>query len=475
MHRRGFLRGVGGVALGLPFLESLGFRRFTRADPPAPLRRFVVNFTCNGVNREVYYPPGPFGPLTAEHLGQAYGLGPLRDYASDLQIVRGLHMVPKGFGLFPQPGCDHERGVGCKLTAQPLSDTADLYANGESVDQYIARRINPEGREALTMMVGPSTSEVSGFISYRGPRDPVPPINDPWVTYQDLVAGSAGRNLTDEARERLLSRRQSVLDLVREDLDEIRRQPLGRDDRLKLDMHLTTIRELEVDLADVGSCAAPVDFAEEIGRLDPSTVVENDEFKRIGRMQVRLLVLALACGRHRVASLMWGTGAVGPIFRWDGMLHDYNHHKLSHGNTKDDSSGDVVPNWHEKIAEIDRWYAGEFVYLLDLLSAYDEGEHGSILDQSAVLWINELSSGYDHDFRDLPVVIAGSAGGRLDTGRYLAVTTEPDLMNEDPRGSHDKLLNTMINVTAREDDEPRVTDFGFSGAPGGELRILERS
>jgi hypothetical protein len=114
---------------------------------------------------------------------------------------------------------------------------------------------------------------------------------------------------------------------------------------------------------------------------------------------------------------------------------------------------------------IDRWFAGEYAYLLDRLSAYDEGG-ASVLDNSAVVWMNELSDGKGHDFRDLPVLIAGSAGGYLRQGEYIKVTSQSGTLN-DVDAPHNQLLTTFLNaMDARQDDGSLYTDFGGYGEPG---------
>lgn len=469
MKRRRFLRGLGGVALGIPFLESLAVRRLG-AQPTAPNRRFVVVFNCNGVNMETFWPEVPFGDLAPASFDGPYGTAPLARHAEDLLVLRGVHQTPRGFGLDRQGGDDHQRGMGCKLTAQPLAQTPDMYATGISVDQYVAQQINPGGREPLNLLVGPQAGQVAGHISYRGSQAPVTPENDPSRAFQALVGLDPGNA---EARERVIARRESVLDLVRDDLEDLRRAPLGRDDRDKLDMHFTAVRELELDIANLGLCDPSRSLVQEIEALTPEEILENDVYPRIGRLQVEVMVLALACGVQRVATLMWGTGAVGPIFRWAGMDHEYNHHKLSHGSTTDDDNGNPVDGYQDMLHAIDTWHMGELAHVLDRLKAYDEGEHGTILDQSAVLWINELSQGKVHDWRDLPIIVAGRCGGRLRPGRYLKMTQAEELMN-DLDASHNKLLNTLINVTTREnDDDPRMDDFGWAGAQRGEFTELE--
>jgi hypothetical protein len=148
------------------------------------------------------------------------------------------------------------------------------------------------------------------------------------------------------------------------------------------------------------------------------------------------------------------------------MNHQYNHHKLSHGNTRDDDTGQEVPGWEQMIHEIDVWHAGEFAYLLDRLSMYTEG-NGTVLDNSAVVWMNELSHGKDHDFRDLPYVIAGSCGGYFKQGQYLRVSGPNTRGDQD--APHNKLLATIMNAVGVP-----TTRFGDpTYAPAGELDLLK--
>jgi len=473
MNRRNFLRGVGGVVVGLPFLETFA-RRTANAQAAAPVKRFVVFFECNGVNMQKFFPATPFGPLTAASFtGRA--LEPLAPYANRMLIPRGMHMSPMGFGQDPIPGCDHHKGMGCKLTAANLANDGDNYAQGISVDQAIAAAVNPGGAQALTLMVGPTSRGVLGTISYSGPGRPVTARNNPWTAYQDLMGMSSGGTMPDPmVMDRIVRRRQSVIDLVSEEFRALQNSGLSRGDRAKLDMHFNTIREVEMGMMGTGmvACTLPTATVDELRNLNPSTIATDAEFKHVGQLQMKVLALALACGNNRVATLQWGTGSGGPIFRWDGMNHMYNHHKLSHGNTADDSSGAEVAGYLDMIFEIDKWFATQYAFLLGLLDGYHEA-NGTVLENSAVVWMNELSDGKAHDFRDLPIVIAGSCAGYFRQGQYIKVTSRAD---NNPLGGwwdnsldapHNKLLTTFMNAMGvRATGGGPVTNFGMFGQPG---------
>jgi hypothetical protein len=175
-----------------------------------------------------------------------------------------------------------------------------------------------------------------------------------------------------------------------------------------------------------------------------------------------VLALAIACGSTKVGTMLWGSGAGGPIFNWDGLSHQYNHHKLSHGNTMDDNSGGEVAGYEDMLAGIDQWYTTQLAYLLSRLDSYQEGDGQSVLDNTAVVYMNELSHGKDHDFRDLPVIIAGGCGGYFKQGEYLKVTAQEDTRN-DADAPHNKLLTTLCNAMGVPETHFGAPDLGEDG------------
>jgi hypothetical protein len=424
LSRRFFLRGASGVLLGLPFLESLASKT-ARAQTMNP-RRFVVFFECNGVNMDRFFPATPYGALTPASFTNT-SLAPLAGLENKLLIPRGIHKVPKGFNFDGQTpvGCDHQNGMGGKLTAQQLAG-ADHYAAGISVDQFIASRINPMGRRSLTLKVGPRGSGVLSVISYLGNGQPVQGENNPWVAFQDFM--SAGMPTNTNAAQLAYDRRVSVLDLVKTDMDALKAKRLSAGDRARLDLHYTSIREVEMAMQQTGlpACQLPDATRTELMALNASTVGSDANYRAVGRLQMDVLALALACDHTRVATLQWNNGSSGPTFRWDGLNHPYHHHAISHNATTDAGSNTGVggADYKQLLYEIDRWYMTQYRYLLDKLNSYQEAGGTTVLDNSAVLYANELSDGLEHNFMDMPFLIAGSAGGALRQGQYLKVTRQ---------------------------------------------------
>jgi hypothetical protein len=158
----------------------------------------------------------------------------------------------------------------------------------------------------------------------------------------------------------------------------------------------------------------------------------------------------------RVVTLHFDRGSGGPTFKWDGMNHEYNHHKLSHGKVRDDCFGastakgcDNVPGFLDMLFDIDRWHQRRFARLLERLDAYQEADGRSVLDNSAILYTNEMSDGKLHSFMDLPYILAGSAGGRFRQNLYYPLGPEGQTDNSAP---HNRLLNTILNVMGIKSD-----------------------
>ncbi|MBK6515115.1 MAG: DUF1552 domain-containing protein [Polyangiaceae bacterium] len=457
MSRRNFLRGALGVTLGLPFLESLS-RPEAHAGGSSANKRLIVFFCCNGVNMDRFWPSVGYGALSQASFAADCGMAPLAPFAERLLIPRGMHMSPRGFGWDASAGDDHAKGMGCKLTARRLIE-GSVYADGISVDQHIANAVNPAGTPSLTLMAGWRADGVLGNISYSGSNAPVLAENNPRLAYLDLVGLG---NLDDEELAMFTARRQSVLDLVQDEYSSLLSRRLSKADRDKLQSHFDTVRDLENTINGSIACELDPARAAELELIDPNTVANDSEYKKIGQLQLDVLALAIACGATKVGTMLWGSGAGGPIFNWDGLNHQYNHHKLSHGNTMDDNSGGEVAGYEDMLAGIDQWYTTQLAYLLTRLDSYQEGDGQSVLDNTAVVYMNELSHGKDHDFRDLPVIIAGGCGGYFKQGEYVKVTAQEDTRN-DADASHNKLLTTLCNAMGVPESHFGAPDLGEDG------------
>jgi hypothetical protein len=248
--RRKFLRGVGGVAVGLPLLDA-----FRAHEARAAVTRKVFSvfmLQANGVVQawdkepEMFWPRQATGLLSDEVMGSTdadRATSELKGYASKLIMVRGLK-----FG-FPGNGCGHSGGCNQVLTAAKVSANprgSKSLPMGESLDNRIARELTP-GKEPLALYAGPKYGYLDDAFSYRKPAlatDPAPPRaadNNPWNAYQRLIGlGSSGAGDTAAAQQ-VLSRRKSVNDLLRAQINDLKTRPqLSTADRQRLDLHFST-------------------------------------------------------------------------------------------------------------------------------------------------------------------------------------------------------------------------------------------
>jgi hypothetical protein len=449
MNRRHFLRGVAGVAVALPFLETFAPRRARAAGPP-PFAVFVRQ--ANGVAQQTddepeRFWPSALGPLTQASLAAETdrAVSVLADHADRLILVRGV-----GFA-FPGNGCGHSGGGNQCLTAAQVSDTpsgAGSLSMGESIDNRIARELQPAGVEPLTLYAGKMAGYLDEVLSYRGAKLLRAAERNPFVAYTKLFGASA---MDAEALARLKAARTSVNDLVRGEMKALMaRTDLSKGDRDRLDLHFQSIRDLEVGMA----CnLTPM----EVAAMDAiqGGVALSDNVQTITRMQMDLLALAFSCGVVRAATLQIGDGNDSTEYTINGQKQ-YSYHWISHRIQGDGDTGAPIDNAPELHHEIDKIHGNLFKYLLDKLASYPLPT-GTLLDSGVAVWTNDLANKY-HSYDDIPYVLAGSCNGLLKTGQYL-----------DAGGvNNNKMWNTVgAAVGCTKDGKTPMDDFGDpSLAPG---------
>lgn len=430
MTRRSFLKGLGAVAGLLPLVPHLDVMAQSRFPT-----RLVVIFTANGTVHEDWRPVG-----TERDFQLSPILRPLERFKSQLLVMDGIAVNSASSG----PGDDHQKGMGHLLTGRELLTGDEFpgcggecagsgWGGGISIDQFIANRL-PEDTPYRSLELGVQNggANIWSRMCYRDANSPIPPRDNPYDTF-DAIFGGLDPNAI--GLERLRRERQSVLDSVVGDLSALERQLTGRD-RARLQAHLAAVRSIErrlaADPAELGlACELPM-----LGdRVDPYA---NDNYPHIGRLQMDMLAMSLACNLTRVASLQWSTSVSNTRFSWLDNPIAEGHHDLSHF---DDSSVDALG----KLTRINTWYAEQLAYLLDRLDAIPEGD-GTLLDNTVVVWVNELGRGNNHSHFPVPFLTAGKAGGRLKTGRFLDFGRTP----------HNNLLVSLCHAMGLDD----VTTFG---------------
>jgi hypothetical protein len=442
-NRRLFLRGLAGVVVALPFLETFAPKRARAAGPP-PFAVFVRQ--ANGVAQETNDEPERFwpyalGPLTKADLASQTdrAVSVLADYADKLLVVRGVDFA------FPGNGCGHSGGGNQCLTAARVSDMPSgpgSLAMGESIDNRIARELQPAGVEPLTLYAGKMAGYLDEVLSYRGPKLLRAAERNPFVAYTKLFGAAA---MDAETLARLKAARTSVNDLVRGEMKALMsRSDLSQSDRDRLELHFQSIRDLEVGMA----CnLTPM----EVAAMDAiqSGVALSDNVQTITKMQMDIIALAFACGVVRAATLQIGDGNDSTEYTINGQKQ-YSYHWISHRIQGDGDTGAPIDNAAQLHHEIDKIHGNLFKYLLDKLSSYPASTGGTLLDHGVAVWTNDLADKY-HSYTNVPQILAGSCNGFLKTGQYI-----------DAGGvSNNKLWNVVgAAVGCTKDGKTPMDDFG---------------
>lgn len=420
LGRRLFLGGAVGAAAGaasLPVLRSLGGRSAARAADAFP-KRLVVWFTPNGTVGEQWFPQS--GGETDFVLGQI--LRPIEDAGlrDKMLVFRGLDMKSTQAG----PGDGHQKGMGHMLTGAELLPGDVLggcdscppagLSSGISIDQVVANTIGGD-TPFRSLELGVRSEDYANNwtrMSYRGADDALPPENNPKEAFERVFAGVTGDPAEDAKRRAM---RLSVVDGVKRDFGALEGKLSGADKK-KLESHLEAVQSLERRLGTVNACGRP-----ELGTF-VDRPKDNANLPTVLAQQIDIGVMAMACDLTRVVSFQISNSVGNNVLSFlnvGGSAIETNHHAISHEDEQ------LPYGYRDALTVINRWYAQQFVSLLQKMDAVEEGEGRSMLDNSVVVWVNELSDGRRHNHDNMPFMMVGSAGGHFRTGRYLQFNGQP--------------------------------------------------
>jgi hypothetical protein len=361
-------------------------------------------------------------------------------------------------------GSEHARGTGGMLTARPLKagtqfksfgNTTSGWGSGQSLDQYLAgRQTANTSFKSMQLGVHVRDTEVRARISYSAADMPIPPREDPQDVFARLFgAGTATPGampgIPDPALARLWAQRKSVFDATNAETERIKKL-VGAADRMKLEAHLKSMRDVESRLVGMTGAGGAGGGMTGAACVRPTSVAavdlkSDDLYAKAGQLQMDLAVAALACDQTRIITLQWSYAESEHLFPFLSLTG--NHHGISH------DFGTSGANF-EAYNKIQTWYAQQFAYFLAKMDSYKEGDR-SLLDNSVVLWATEIGEASQHDLTMMPYVLAGSAGGKLRTGRLLDYSSS--------RRDNNQMLVSIAHAMGATD----LTTFGDpSGATG---------
>ncbi len=419
--RRRFLQGTG-VMLGLPLLEAMipaGTALAQTAANPDP--RFVGIFYPHGMA------PGWWEPTGDRLVGDMpYIMEPLQNVRDKSVIMTGLWSKsaepPEG-----TTGSDHWVAAAFMTAIKPKKTAgSDASVGSPTIDQVIAQRIGHEsllpslqlavedpGTNSSNCGEGYSCSYTNSlsWVAQETPENeewlrtsPLPMELNPQVVFERLFGSGA----TPEVREARRRQSQSILDSLLGELSSLR-SDVGASDRLTINQYTDEVREIErrLELAATKSTAVP--------QIDEPAGIPSDFDEHI-KLHLDLTALAFQADITRVATLLGARDLTGKTYRFPTneyfpnggtsvSFHGGSHHQ-------DD------PAQIQRYSELNRYHLHTMAYLAEKLDSIPEGD-GTVLDNSLILYGTNMGNSNQHQHYDVPHVLVGGAGHRLEGGRHL--------------------------------------------------------
>ena len=430
--RRSFMRMLGAAGVASPLALSLG--RNAVAAPGDVKVMFV--FIPDGVIQDLWHPEGGETGFTLPAMS-----APLTPVIDDLVFVRGLTM----YAGAPT----HEGG-----TAKVLTGDGDV-----SLDVFLGEQLGGNtAHKSVQLGVATAFQNGSGSISYIGPGQMIMPDDNPLSAFERIFGNLQDPEVPDPGPDWAQIRSSRVIERSIEDLNRLR-STLGGTERDKLDVHLSSLQEVEAQInGDFASSCDSIVWNTEgftVNEMDfyPKTWEREEHYALVGKLQMDLAVLALSCGLTNVASLMW-SHAVSPTVI-PGLGTVTPAHESSHYGNDNNST------LAQSFMAYRHFYCEQLVYLLQRMAEMPSG-NGSLLDDTIVFISTEINDGNLHGHSDMPFMLAGRAGGQLVTGRSLDYR-ETNGGEDEP---HTKLLVSIANMAGVEIDEFGYTGHGTGGLPG---------
>ncbi len=415
--RRTFLRGLGGAALALPWLESIATAAPVKS---APLRmaHFYVPI---GVVRRGFFPGEAEHTIPKGNLGNVmkslgkqnpkFSIKPLDQLTPTMQPlerVKDKVNLITGMDRTFQQGTDvHAQCASCYLSsAKPYTIKGTAWPLDRTLDHLVADHIGtktPFSTLEFSCNSHRDNKESIYFdnISWFGTGHLAPSIRDPRKMYHRLFS-------TTE-----IERYRDITDLVLEDAKSLNRD-LGHADRQKFAEYFDSIRTIETQMDRLEKMKAElskVTFDE-----PPDAYLPRGEYIRL---MGDLMVTALQTGLTNVTTFMVGPERWDTPYMFEGLFDKpRSHHQMSHNQTK----------MIDDLLKVDRFHMEQFVYLLEKMNQIEESGGTTLLDNILFTYGSGLGDGSTHQYNDLPIIVAGG-GKRIKSGQHINMSEGTPLAN----------------------------------------------
>jgi len=416
--RRSFLRSAAGATLALPWFESLT----TAANVnKAPATRFAIFYVPIGVVRRGFFPgeqQATIPKFSSNQVkikvaaGQKVGLHSLTELTPTQQPLAAVkHKVNliTGMDRTYQHGSDvHAQCASCYLSSATVNTVKQsVYPLARTLDHIIGQYVSsttpfPTLEFSCNSHRDNKESIYFDNLSWYGTGHVAPSIRDPRKAYHRIT----GSHETKKTRQ--------VTDLVLEDARVLQSQ-LGRADKRKFTEYFEGIRAIEVQMSRLERMRG--ELAEASIEEPPESHIPRGEYIRL---MGDLMIAALQTGLTNVATLMVGPERWDTPFMYESLFdRPMSHHQMSHNQNK----------FVKQLLQVDRFHMEQFAYLVKKMDSIQEANGSTLLDNTLFTYGSGLGDGATHQYSDLPVIVAGSGGGKLRTGHHLHCASGTPLAN----------------------------------------------
>jgi len=410
ISRRTLLRGAG-VSLGLPWLEAMMPAAQSSA-PKNPVRMAAL-YMPNGVNVNFWRPEGE-----GRDFKLSKTLAPLEEFKDQLLVLSNL------WNAGAKAGDGHYVKESAILTCATIKKTPGVdLANGTSMDQMAAQKLGDRTPlPSLELGIAPVAVGVDlavgytriygSYISWANPNTPLARELNPRSVYERLYRAGTTPNIESAKLDTLL------LDRVLGDAKRLRSE-VGAADALRLDEYLSTMRSLEQRVQRASTGEKRTWKPRFILKPEAAPTDHPGSHEDHCRLMLDMIAVAFQSDTTRISTFMFGNAVSNVSFRFlEGV--SLGHHDTSHHGKNEDKL--------RQYQIVNQWHIAQYAYLLRKLKSMKEGD-STVLDNSMILFASALSDGDSHNPHRLPIVVAGRAGGRLDSGQHRAYGDDTPLAN----------------------------------------------
>jgi hypothetical protein len=425
--------------MALPFLDAMTASRATAA--AAPVQRFIAFFYPNGTDPSKWNPPAGalVGTSLPECLRDMNGFAAEGIWPAETAIFQDVTVVT---------GIDHQ-GVCAEIHNPSMALSAHKGPNPPqpTLDQVLAEHLRGTTPYRNLALSSTSSTDISqGNISFKTGTQPETNVRNPRQLFDTLFGSGMVGGGDTAAAERARLRQQSVLDVVKADATRLNAR-LGTQDKQRIDQYFTAISEVERQITTVPPMTCTV----------PAQPATGGNWHAKTKAFVDLTVLAMACDLTRVATIQysdsWGVNypdyALGTGIEGLGTWSDhFISHKLDDTDRATDLDGidrtEAMRIANLRVVQTSRFKVRRFAYLVNKLKSI-QTPTGTLLDESLVMYCSENGDGDSHQRKNMPILLAGHAGGFV-TGRSVSAT------NKVTGSLHASIQNRLgMNVTTYGD------------------------